>query len=251
VQRLLKYIPDDDILFSPFVALGRSVRMMIDGFRQSSVARIDWTHFRELCNWLGPQSLPLVALSAIFVALALTFETVLEMRKYMAQDLSGAVITLGLLRELGPLTVSLAWAARFAARIAVEAHETIGELSDIDFAHTFLFPRWLAAFLMSGPVAAYGLVIGFVSAALFAPFLGVSSMSDFIAPARVTIDHTDLTVFFIKLILINTTIAVFAGCVAGRNPRVSSSFAVANAISILFIAGFIANWFCTWAIYQH
>ena len=59
--------------------------------------------------------------SSVFVSLALTIHTVLELGKYGAQDLSGQVIAPLLLRELGALTVSLAWSARVAALVCLEA----------------------------------------------------------------------------------------------------------------------------------
>lgn len=250
MNSILRFIPDDRKLLSPLAPLGLTVRMCFAGFRPSSFMRLNTKDFRQLCNWLGVQSLPLIALSAVFIALALTLETVLEMNKYSAQSLSGVVIAQGLLRELGPLTVSLAWAARVTSRVAVEAHETCAVMSDFDFAQTFLFPRWLAGVLMAGPLAVYGLVIGFASAAIFAPFLGVSSTTDFLENSRVNINSTDLIVYFCKLVLVNPTIAVLAGCTHGRNARVSSSVAVSEAITRLFIAGFIVNWFITWAVYQ-
>jgi len=227
-----------------------SVKLLAFGFRPAAFARIDFKEFRELCNWLGVQSLPLIGLSAIFIGLAMTLETVLEMNKYAAQDLSGAVIAQGLLRELGPLTVSLAWGARVASRFACEAAELPVDISEIDYAQTFFFPRWLAGVLMSIPLSLYGLVIGFATAAIFAPFLGVSSTNDFLETARTQIHQKGLIVYFIKLILINPSIAVFVGCACGRDTEIPAVYKAATACTHLFIAGYIANWFLTWSVYQ-
>ncbi len=67
---------------------------------------------------MGPQSLHLVALAAVFVAIALTMQCTLELERYQAQDLAGAVISLGLLRRkwASLIIVSLALVCRWGLR---------------------------------------------------------------------------------------------------------------------------------------
>jgi phospholipid/cholesterol/gamma-HCH transport system permease protein len=203
---------------------------------------------RDVLRWMGPQSFHLVALAAVSVAIALTMQCVTELERYQAQDLAGAVISLGLLREVGPLTVSLAWCARVAAMVADQAkfydHQNPGS-SDSDFAATFLAPRLLAALLMSIPLGGYGLAIGFITGALATPLLTVSTTNQFLESAREIISTKDLAVYFTKLILVNPPIAVFAGCVAGRMaagvPNNGMFSVAARAVTALFVCGFIAN----------
>jgi hypothetical protein len=105
---------------------------------------------------------------------------------------------------------------------------------------------------MAVPLGAYGLAIGFVTAALVAPLLGVSSTSDFLESARQGIQDKDLVVYFIKLNLVNPTIGVFAGCAAGWYGRGNMAIPVgANAVTATFIAGYMANLLITYAAYLH
>ena len=203
---------------------------------------------RDVFRWMGPKSFHLVALAAVAVAIALTMQCVKELEQYQAQDLAGAVISLGLLREMGPLTVSLAWCARVAAMVADQARyydHANPDASDSDFAATFVAPRLLAALLMSIPLGGYGLAIGFITGALATPLLTVSTTNQFLESAREAIQTKDLAVYFIKLILVNPPIGVLAGCVAGRMaagvPNSGMFSVAARAVTALFVCGFIAN----------
>ncbi len=198
---------------------------------------------------MGPESFHLVALAAVTVAIALTIQCVVELQKYQAEELSGAVISIGLLREIGPLTVSLAWCARVAARIAAEAQTYCDGGKNEEFAQQFVLPNYLATLAMSIPLGTYGLIIGFITGALVAPMLGVSSTSEFLHSARDGIQIRDIIVYFVKLILVNPTVGFFAGCAAGATTNHSNNAAPSNAVTATFIAGFFANLAVTYAAY--
>jgi phospholipid/cholesterol/gamma-HCH transport system permease protein len=251
VHNFIKKMPSDALLLEPLEPFGRAVKLFGGMLSFDAVTHFDARTFRQKCVWMGEKSLPLVAVSSIFVALALTLQTVNEMRDYRAQDVSGALIALGLLRELGPLTVSLSWAARVAALLSVEANEFGQEMSDAPFIQQFLLPNYLAGLLMSVPLSAYGLVIGFGAAALFAPMLGVSSSNDFLETARLSIRNKDLVVYFVKLIFVNPTVAIFTACAIGRIHRGDKAHISSNAVTSMFIAAVIANFILTYLIYMH
>lgn len=145
--------------------VGESVKLIIGAFSWQSFKNLSWREIRNHCRWMGLESFFLVALAAVGVAIALLIQCVIELHKYRLHDLAGAVISIGLLREIGPLTVGLAWCGRIGARISDEAHAYIANNSEQDFAHKFILPRYIAALMMAIPLAAYGLVIGFLTAA--------------------------------------------------------------------------------------
>ena len=245
-----KQLPLTD--FKPWIGqFGGAVRMFLRSFSYQSIRNVRWEQFKAYCVWFGPRSFHLVALGAVVVSLALTIQCVTELQEYQAQDLSGAVISIGLLRELGPLTISLAWCARVAALIAEESRRYAGgENGSQDYySENYILVRYLAALAMSVPAGAYGLIVGFVTAALFAPLLGASSTGDFLESARQGIASKDIFTYFLKLLLINPTIGVFAGCICGR--AFSSPFApvAANAVTATFLVGYTANLIVTSILY--
>lgn len=191
---------------------------------------------------MGRDSFHFVAISSLLISIALTIQCVIELQKYQAADISGAAISIGLLREMGPLTISVAWCARVGARISEEARNLRTKYrSDRDFARHFLPVRATAALLMSVPLGAYGLVVGFVTAALYAPMIGVNSSIDFAESARSAISDTDVFVYFFKLIAINPLVGVFAGCASGLNTPESDMPVAAKAVTFTFMACYGLN----------
>jgi phospholipid/cholesterol/gamma-HCH transport system permease protein len=228
--------------------LGRFAKLLLAAFSPTAFKRIDKASFRRHCHAIGTHSFALVSFSAIFVGIALTIQTVLEMKRFDAQSMAGALISVGLLRELGPLIVGVAWAARIAAIITEDAR-AYENVSDKEFGADFLLPRYMAALLMAIPLSAYGLTIGFVTAALVAPLLGGITTGDFVESARLTIKDKDLFVYFFKLIVINPTVAVFAAATYGRTESRGSVPTVATVLSATFVIDYLANAIVTYAFY--
>lgn len=251
MQRIFERLPGAD--FIPWLApLGRSVRLFFATFGPSSFRGWSWSEFRSNCSWMGPQAFHFVTLSAVMVSLALTIQTVIELHKFNAQDISGAAIAIGLLREIGPLTISTAWCVRVACRLSEEVkRHHLQWHNDWKLAGTYVLPRYLAALSMSVPSGAYGLAVGFITGALFAPLIGVSSASDFLESARQAIQDKDLAIYFIKLILVNPTIGVFAGVAAGMAARDDAEPVAANAATATFLGCFVFNLAVTAVMYLH
>ncbi len=248
VARILRTAPAANIA-EWLAPLGLCVRLLFHTLSFDSLQSLRFAEFQTYCQRLGKRSFHFVTLASTFVAISLTIECVIELQKYRAEDFSGAVIAIGLLRELGPLTISLAWCAHVAAFMSEEA-VSYGDVSDREFAARFICPRYLAALAMSVPLGAYGLIFGFVTAALVAPLLGVNSTSDFLESSKQGIQNKDLFIYFIKLIVINPTIGVFAGCAAGRLASRNVFVPVgANAVTATFLVGYIANAMVTFAAY--
>lgn len=248
ISKLVGLVPPIEFFF--WVApLGRAVRLFFGAFQPSSIASFSYKRFKVACLWMGPESFHMVAFAAVAVSIALTIQCVTELHKYRAEDLSGAVISIGLLREIGPLTVSLAWCARVAARVAADTEVFRKEDRMDEFAKKHVFTNYMAALLMSIPLGAYGLVIGFITGALAAPILGAASTSDFLRSAREGIQMRDIVVYFIKLILINPTVGFFAGCAAGSATNRSDRAAPSNAVTATFLVGFMANLLITYAVF--
>jgi ABC-type transporter Mla maintaining outer membrane lipid asymmetry permease subunit MlaE len=248
MQRYLRRLPGIDLLLW-LGPLGLAVKMFIYAMSPKAFLGFRRDEFRRCAVWMGQRGFHLVAIASVFVSIALTIQCVTELQKYRGENLAGAAISIGLLRELGPLTVSLAWCARVSAFLAEGAkHWLDGDLEA--FSCNFIAPRYLAALAMSVPLGAYGLLFGFITAALVAPLLGVTSTGDFLESARESIHTQDLVVYFIKLILINPTIGVFAGCAAGWYGRRDSTAPVAaNAVTATFLGGYIANLMITIAAF--
>jgi phospholipid/cholesterol/gamma-HCH transport system permease protein len=227
---------------------GRSLRLFGDAFRPSSLRQMDRAMFLHYFTVMGLRSVPLIAFGSVFVGVALTTQVVLEAERFKAQDMAGALIAVGLLRELGPLTVGMAWAGRTAAFLTETAFSE-GAHGEPAFSGAFLAPAYVAAIASSLPLAVVGLLVGFGVSALYAPLIGVSSTADFMESARQAIKDKDLVVYFFKLCIINPTIVIFATCFASLHPEPPRSSVTATAITWAAVMVFIMNLICTWAWY--
>ncbi len=241
MQSLKKRRPGYDLVIW-LAPLGRATRLLFYSLSFVSLKGLTWKEFRYHCMWMGKDSFHFVALSSLLISIALTIQCVIELQKYQAADISGAAISIGLLREMGPLTISVAWCARVGARISEEARNLRPDYtSDKEFARYFLPIRATSALIMSVPLGAYGLVVGFVTAALYAPIIGVNSSIDFAESARSAITDKDVFVYFFKLIAINPLVGVFAGCAAGLNAPESDMPVAAKAVTFTFLACYGLN----------
>lgn len=249
MRLIADWLPADRELVNYFAPLGKAARLTSRMFSIDSMKSVDWADFRSSCAWMGAGSLPFVIISAIFISLALTLQTISEMYKFRAEDLAGSVIAIGLLRELGPLTVSLGWCAKASARICQEGlawHQNNASSADgFSYARDFVFVRLMAALAMAIPLSIYGLIVGFASAAIAAPMFGANSTGDFLEVARLHIRNSDIFVYFLKIVLVNPIIAVLAGCAFGKNSKEGSVASAANAVTTTFVFGYMMNFLIT------
>lgn len=217
---------------------GAAIRLFLSALSRRSFSQFSSEEFHYHLRWLALGGLALITWTAIFIACALATQTVLELRRFGAEDLAGAAIAIGLLRELGPLTVSLAWCARTAAFVSCSKRE---QFQYADQANNGLLPLICAIYVSGALLSVYGLVIGFVAAALYAPFLGVSSSTDFLEAARSQISNKDVCIYFLKLNAANPTAAILAACAAASERNLTLPFIAASAVGTTFILGTFFN----------
>ncbi len=230
--------------------IGYAARLMLGSLNVSAFKEFRAESFRTNALLFGLNSFYFVAFSAVLVATALTFQTVIELRKFQAESFAGAVISIGLLREIGPLTVSAGWCAYVAALVATDAQRLgTGLYEDSRYAGRFFLPRYLAAVSMSIPLSIHGLLIGLVTGGLVASILGAASFSEFLNSSREAIEYKDMFVYGIKLVLVNPTIGVLVGTTAGYFSKPYESFAVAKATTITLLLCFLFDLMVTLLAY--
>lgn len=71
-------------------------------------------------NEIGIMSLPLIGMIAFFTGMVLVMETAHTLKKFGAEMYSGGIVSISMIRELGPVIVALILAGRVGASIAAE-----------------------------------------------------------------------------------------------------------------------------------
>jgi len=104
---------------------------------------------------VGVQSLPVVLLTALFTGMVLALQSYIVFHRFAAESLTGLVVSMSLVRELGPVLVGLMVAGRVGASFAAELG-TMRVTEQIDALWTLstdpfrylVTPRVLAVILM-------------------------------------------------------------------------------------------------------
>ncbi len=119
---------------------------------------------------LGNQALPLVIFSSVFVSMALALEWATELAPFGAKTAMGSIISVAIIREIGPIVVGLILAGRTGARISSE----IGNMvltEQIDALRAFgtdpikrlIVPRVFASLLVMSPLTIIADVMGIIA----------------------------------------------------------------------------------------
>ncbi|MFC1626561.1 MlaE family ABC transporter permease, partial [Pseudomonadota bacterium] len=69
---------------------------------------------------VGVQSLPVVLLTALFTGMVLALQSYIVFHRFAAESMIGVVVSLSMVRELGPVLVGLMVAGRVGASFAAE-----------------------------------------------------------------------------------------------------------------------------------
>ena len=137
----------------------------------------------------------------------------------------GGVVSLALVREIGPITAGITVAGRVGSSIAAEITtmmitEQIDALKvmRIDPVEFLVVPRYTAGLIMLPVLSIYAMFIGLVAGIYIASIAANLPTETFLDSVKQTILDRDFTVHFLKSI-INATIIIIFSCAIGLHTR--------------------------------
>ncbi|WP_306553159.1 lipid asymmetry maintenance ABC transporter permease subunit MlaE [Acidovorax sp.] len=140
----------------------RLVRMVGATFMRPSLVR-DQVHF------LGNYSLAIIAVSGLFVGLVLGLQGYYTLQRYGSAEALGLLVTLSLVRELGPVVTALLFAGRAGTSLTAEiglmrAGEQLSamEMMAVDPVQRILAPRFWAGVIAMPLLAAVFSAVGVI-----------------------------------------------------------------------------------------
>ncbi|MDJ0736053.1 MAG: MlaE family lipid ABC transporter permease subunit [Nostocaceae cyanobacterium] len=208
---------------------------------------------------VGPDSVFIALLTALFVGAVFTIQVAREFINFGAGNLVGGVLSLALTRELSPVLTAVIVAGRVGSAFAAEigtmrVTEQIDALlmlkSDpIDY---LVIPRVIACMFMVPILTLFSLLTGMTGGLLIAINLYNLSDSQFIDSARNFLEFWDIISALIKAACFGVLIAV-VGCswgltTTGGAKGVGQSTTTAVVTSLLLI--FVSNFFLSWLMFQ-
>lgn len=138
---------------------------------------------RDQIHFLGNHSLAIIAVSGLFVGFVLGLQGYYTLQRYGSSEALGLLVTLSLVRELGPVVAALLFAGRAGTALTAEiglmkAGEQISalELMAVDPVRRVLAPRFWAGVIVMPLLAALFSAVGIMGGWLVAvPLIGVDS----------------------------------------------------------------------------
>jgi phospholipid/cholesterol/gamma-HCH transport system permease protein len=204
---------------------------------------VRWKDVWRICEQVGADALPIVALISFLLGMILAFQSAVPMKRFGAEIFVADLIGLSMLRELGPLMTAILLAGRsgaaFAAEIGtmrvnqeVDALTTMG-LSPVRFLVT---PRIIAAVLMTPLLVLFSDLVGMVGGALTMQTFSIPIVT-FLKEIDSAVSMTDFLAGFVKSFVFAVLVAG-VGCLRGLQTRAGAS-AVGDAATRAVVTGII------------
>jgi phospholipid/cholesterol/gamma-HCH transport system permease protein len=204
---------------------------------------IRWKDVWRICERVGADALPIVALISFLLGVILAFQSAIPMRKFGAEIFVADLIGLAMLRELGPLMTAILLAGRsgaaFAAEIGtmtvnqeVDALTTMG----LDPVRFLVTPRIIAALLMTPLLTLFADLISLLGGALTLQSFAIPFVT-FVHEVEGIVDYSDFMAGFVKSFVFAILIAGI-GCLRGLQTSAGAS-AVGDAATRAVVSGII------------
>lgn len=193
---------------------------------------------RQLTN-VGVESIPVVLVTGAFTGMVLALQTASAFRLFGAENLVASVVSLSMVRELGPVLTGLMVAGRVGSAMAAELG-TMRVTEQIDALHTLatnpmhylVVPRIWAATISLPCLVVLSMLIGVLGGRLVATSVLGTSPVVYDQRAIQFLSPGDLGVGLLKAALFGLLLAL-VGCYQGFNVRGGArevGFAVNRAV---------------------
>jgi phospholipid/cholesterol/gamma-HCH transport system permease protein len=206
-------------------------------------ASVRWRDVWLICEKVGADALPIVALISFLLGVILAFQSAIPMKKFGAEIFVADLIGLAMLRELGPLMTAILLAGRtgaaFAAEIGtmkvnqeVDALTTMG----LDPVRFLVTPRVLAALLMTPLLTLFADLVSLLGGAVTLRSFDIPFVT-FIHEVEGIVGFKDFMAGFIKSFVFAILIAGI-GCLRGLQTAAGAS-AVGDSATRAVVSGII------------
>ncbi|HXH71838.1 MAG TPA: ABC transporter permease [Mariprofundaceae bacterium] len=205
---------------------------------------------------VGVQSLPVVLLTALFTGMVLALQSYIVFHRFAAESMTGLVVSMSLVRELGPVLVGLMIAGRVGASFAAELG-TMRVTEQIDALWTLstdpirylIMPRLLAVTLMMPLLVVIADFIGIYGGYAISIYLLDQNPTVYIENTTIYMELHDFYSGLIKAAFFGVLIGII-GCTEGFScgggaegvGRATTRAVVISCMSILISDYFLTAW---------
>jgi phospholipid/cholesterol/gamma-HCH transport system permease protein len=237
---------------------GQVVLLFFYTLRYIIRGKIDWPETFRQSYMIGVKSFTVVAVTALFVGFAMSLQISRELVIFGGDSAIGGVVSLALIREIGPITAGVSLAGRIGSSVAAELTTMmITEQVDalkvmrIDPVEFLVVPRYLAGMMMMPILSIYAMFIGLIAGVQIAQAAANVPPETFLYSVQSTILDRDFHVHFLKA-WINATIVIMFSCAIGLSTRGGAEdvgIATTRTVVWTMTMIFVFNYFVTAATY--
>lgn len=222
-------------------------------FREAFRPRYEWREFISQCFVIGYKSLPLIGITGFIMGLVLTMQLRPSMVDYGVESQLPAMVSLAIIREIGPVITALIFAGKIGSSIGAElgSMKVTEQIDAMEVSGTnpykYLVVTRVAAATLMLPV----LVILSDAISIYGAYLGVNikantSWSLFIKQVFDILDFSDVIPAVVKTFFFGFAVGMI-GCYKGYNSKkgtegvgASANTAVVLASLVVFIIDLVA-----------
>src|SRR5579885_3711962 len=197
--------------------IGQTLILLVLTVKYILRGEIDWKEVWRQCYIIGVNSFVVVGLTAVFTGFAMSLQIARELVLFGADTAIGGVVSLALVREIGPITAGVMVAGRVGSAIAAELTtmmitEQIDALKvmRVDPVEFLVVPRYVAAAMMIPVLSVYAMAVGLIAGIVIAQAAANVPPSTFLDSVRQTILDRDFSVHFLKSFINATIIMMYS-----------------------------------------
>jgi phospholipid/cholesterol/gamma-HCH transport system permease protein len=221
--------------------LGQSIAALASAIRHPSMIR--WRDVAVICERVGADALPIVALISFLLGVILAFQSAVPMKRYGAEVFVADLIGLGMVRELGTLITAILLAGRTGAAFAAElgtmrVNQEIDALTTmgLDPVRFLVTTRVIAAVLMTPLLSLFAMLVGMLGGAFTMLSYGIPFVT-FVKEVDGIVNVQDFMAGWIKSFVFALAIAGI-GCLRGLQTAAGAS-AVGDSATRAVVSGLV------------
>ncbi len=206
-----------------FEKAGNVVLFVINVIKNTFSRNFEFGEFFKQCFQVGNKSLPLISITGIVIGVVLTIQSRPVLIDFGAVTMLPGMVTISILREMGPVITALICAGKVGSGIGAElgsmrVTEQIDamEVSSTNPVRFLIIPRVMATMLMIPLLTFYADALGILGSWAASNIKGDVSFVLFISQAFGSVDFMDFIPAVIKSFFFGAVIGL-VGCYKGFN----------------------------------